>query len=445
MRPAKYRSAGILTGLFALLVVFTSAAPRAAQPAFDWHRFAGTTISVSLKKVPWTDSLTPKIPEFEKLTGITVKLEVLPEDQQRAKLNIALSSGGAGVDVYDTQRHNEGLAYAAAGWYEPVAKYLANPALTPANFGYPDDFLQSAINDSTIHGVLTALPIYTETTILAYRKDLFSAAGLKPPDTLDDLENAARKLTDKSKGQYGICLRGLGPAASGIVGSFFYSTGGSWIDDKNNPAIASPASVKGFELYGQLDRDFGPPGVLNYHWFQCQSLFAAGRVAMWIDANSVMNPLLDPSKSEVADKTAFAMMPAGAGGRQPGFGTHGLAIFPGSKNKGAAWFFIEWAMSRENALRAQLIGVPSARKSPWANPEVQKNQRYAQLRAVTLETMQLPHLSPFSPPWVAVSQIRDIVGSAIDTAIRGGNVKAALEAAVQQIQAVRRQTEKGVE
>src|SRR5262245_3936357 len=52
---------------------------------FDWKKYSGSTVSVSLKKIPWTDVLTPFIPEFEALTGIKVKLEVLPENQHREK------------------------------------------------------------------------------------------------------------------------------------------------------------------------------------------------------------------------------------------------------------------------------------------------------------------------------------------------------------------------
>jgi multiple sugar transport system substrate-binding protein len=161
---------------------------------------------------------------------------------------------------------------------------------------------------------------------------------------------------------------------------------------------------------------------------------------MWVDANSVFNPLLDPAKSQVADKIGFALVPAGPGGQHPGFGTHALAIFSGSKNKGPAWYFIQWATSAENALRAQLKGVPAARKSPWANKTVQEDKTYAELRDITLKTMELPKLSSFSPPWVAVSQIRDIIGVVVVTSIQNGDVKTALASAQDQIQALRKKT-----
>jgi len=119
----------LLTGTISVLVLLAAANGATAQQAFDWKKFSGSTVNVSLKKVPWTDFLLPHIAEFEALTGIKTRIEVLPENQQREKLTVALTSGGTDVDVYDTQRHNEGLKYFLAGWYDPIDKYLKDAGL----------------------------------------------------------------------------------------------------------------------------------------------------------------------------------------------------------------------------------------------------------------------------------------------------------------------------
>ena len=80
-------------------LLFTGTSVAIAQEPFNWKKFSGQTISVSLAKQPWSDFITPKIPEFEQLTGIKVKLEVLPEDQNRQKMAIAFSSGSGVVDM----------------------------------------------------------------------------------------------------------------------------------------------------------------------------------------------------------------------------------------------------------------------------------------------------------------------------------------------------------
>ncbi len=47
------------------------------------------------------------------------------------------------------------------------------------------------------------IPLRRYANVLAYRKDLFDAAGLKAPETMEDLVAAAYKLTDPAKKQYG--------------------------------------------------------------------------------------------------------------------------------------------------------------------------------------------------------------------------------------------------
>jgi multiple sugar transport system substrate-binding protein len=429
----------LIQGL-AVLALLTTATTGFAQTTFDWKRYQGSTINVFLQKLPWTDYIMTQVGTFEQQTGITVHAEVLPENQQRAKLTIMMTAGGEGVDVFNTQHSNEGLQYLLAGWYEPLDKYVDDPAMTSREYGYPADFIPAALQDGVIRNVRTSMPIFAQTTILAYRKDLFSAAGLKAPQTLTELEQDAKILTDRQKGQSGICLRGLGVAAAGIVGTFFYGTGGGYADANLNPTLTAPGTVAGFELYGRLAREYGPPGILNYHWFQCQSLFASGKAAMWVDANSVMNPLLDPTKSQVADKVGFALFPQGPAGRIPGFDALGIAIAPASHNKGAAWYFIQWATNAQNSVNAQLRGVPSARLSAWQSPEVQKDRTYAELRDVTEQAMALKDHSSFGSPWVAVPEIRTIVGSAVVASIQNGDINAALVTATDQIQALRRKT-----
>ena len=430
----------ILPGLLITLALLMTTNLALAQTTFDWKRFAGHTVNVALHKQPWSDVIAPLVPEFERLTGIKARVEVLPEDQHRQKLTVAFTAGRGDIDVFASQKWNEGLKYYFAKWYEPLDNYVKNSEITSPDLGFTD-FVPSAIEDATIRGVLVGLPLYAETLILAYRKDLFREANLSVPDTITELEEAAKKFTDKQKGQYGLCLRGMGAATTGIFGAFLYSMGGSWADEKRNPALTTPAALKTLELYARLTREYGPPGVVNYHWFQCQSLFATGKAAMWIDANSLVPPLLDAAKSQVADKVSYAMFPKGPGGRKPGFGGWHLAIHPSSQSKGPAWYFIQWATNKANTLKAQLKGVPTARFSAWQSEEIRRDARYADLNNATLETLKLKGLPSFGPPWVAIGEIRDIIGAVVVTAIEGGDIKATAENAVQQIQAVRKRTD----
>jgi multiple sugar transport system substrate-binding protein len=421
-------------------VLLAGSVPAVAQEPFNWKKFAGQTINIAIAKQPWSDFIAPKIPEFEQLTGIKVKFEVLPEDQNRQKLAIAFSSGRGDIDVFGSQRHQEGAKYFAAKWYEPLKPYLANRSITAPDFDFAD-FAPQPLNDVTIGGEVVGIPLYTELQTMIYRKDLLQQAGLKVPETLDELEAAAKKLTDKSKGQYGICMRGKGAATTTIYSGILHSMGGSWVDTKGDPAFTTPEAIKAFEYYGRLAREYGPPGATNYHWLQCQSLVAGGNAAFWTDSNVFFGPLLDPKKSAVSDKFGFAMLPAGSAGRKPAGGGWFLSIYSKSAHKDAAWYFLQWAISKDNALKAQLAQIPTARVSAWNSDEFKKSDKAPDLTRATLDTLKLPGTPSWGPPFVAVGEIRDVLGGVVIVAIEGGDVKTAAAKANEQIKVIRSKTE----
>lgn len=430
-----------LVGLVVALTFLVATPSAFAQKAFDWKRFSGSTVNVALAKQPWSDLMTPLIPEFERQTGIKVRLEVLPEDQNRQKLAVAFTAGRGDIDVFGSQRHQEGVKYHLAKWYAPLDPLVKDRELTAPDFDVAD-FAPQAMTDATVSGTLVGIPLYSELQIFMYRKDLFQRAGLAFPNTLTELEAAARTLTDREKGQYGLCLRGKGAATTTIFSGFLHSMGGSWADAERRPALETPAALRTFETYGRLAREYGPPGVLNYHWFQCQSLMASGKAAMWTDSNIFAAGLLDPAKSQVADKIGFAVFPEGPGGRKPAGGAWYLSINARSKNTGPAWYFIQWAVSKENALKAQLSGIPTARLSAWQSEEFRKSDKHPDLTRATLDSLKLEDTPSWGPPWVAVGEIRDVIGAAVITAIQGGDVKAAAARATEQIQAIREKTER---
>ena len=424
----------VVVGIGVCLLLAATA--RAGEKAFDWKRYSGKEINVVLALQPWSDFLKPKIPEFESLTGIKVHLEVLPEDQSRQKLAIAFTSGKGEVDVFGSQRHQEGIKYYQAGWYEPLARFAKDPQYSSPDFDV-SDLSAKAIDDATVNGGLIGISLYTDLELLMYRKDLFAAAGVRVPQNFADLEDAAKKLTDKAKGVYGICLRGKGAATTTIFSGFLHGMGGSWADKDNNPALNTPAALKAFDYYGRMAREYGPPGVVNYHWFQCQNLVASGKAAMWVDSTVQASALFDVKISQVADKMSFAVFPEGPAGRKPAGGSWYLSIHSKSKNKEAAWYFIAWAVGKENSLKAQLHGIPTARISPWVSEAFKKGDQHPDFTKVIVESIKIKDTPSWGSPWVAGGEMRDVIGAVVVTAIEAGDTKAAADKAVAQIQSIR--------
>ena len=86
---------------------------------------------------------------------------------------------------------------------------IANKGLTAPDLDMAD-FSPATIRAATgADGKINVLPMNQDLFILYYNKEMFSAAGLQFPDSFDAMMEAARKLTDKSKGVYGFTGRGI--------------------------------------------------------------------------------------------------------------------------------------------------------------------------------------------------------------------------------------------
>jgi multiple sugar transport system substrate-binding protein len=101
---------------------------RAAEP--QWKKFAGTTLEVNLIKGPRGERLQRHAAEFTELTGIKVSSEVIPEQQQRQKAVIELTSGRPSFDLVHVSYHVQKRQFDKAGWLADLTPYLKDSNLT---------------------------------------------------------------------------------------------------------------------------------------------------------------------------------------------------------------------------------------------------------------------------------------------------------------------------
>ena len=420
------RSVAFLLALALIVTGITIAALAQSRP------YEGTTIRYVAANHPWTEALTPLIPEFERQTGIRVRVESYFEDQLSQKLTVEFTSGRSTIDVFMMRPPQEGKLFVQNGWMADLGSLVEDPSLTPASWDF-DDFYASSIAAVTEQGMLYAIPVVVEQEILYYRKDLFEKASLQPPKTFEELEAAAARLHDPSAGIYGFVSRGQRAAAVTQFSGYLYSFGGDWMDANGNSAIATPEAIRAFEFYGKMLRQYGPPGALNMHWPQAVALFSQGQAAMYTDASSLFPNMTDPTRSVVADKVGFAPFPAGPAGSKPyTVVPWAIAIYRGSANKEAAWEFVKWATSKEIVTRTQAKANPGARASVWQTAE----GRVA-FPAEWIEAAEWANQVgvPYDRPLVIhVGEARDIIGSLITAAIEGRNVAALAPEASRQFQ-----------
>jgi multiple sugar transport system substrate-binding protein len=395
---------------------------------FDWTKYRGTTLRFVMHKMPPTETVLKMIPDFEKKTGIKVDAEVLPEEQFRQKVLIEFASGTSTVDVFLTLPANEGLKYLESGWYEPLEPYLRNPSKTERGFDF-DDFTKGAQEGAEVKGVLICMPQGISTHMLYFRKDLFDKYDIKVPETLEELEAAAKQLTRDTDGDgkidvYGWANRGKGRVATSTFSMFLFGFGGRFLDAKGNPVINSPEAIKALDYYGRLLREYGPPGSTNFNFYEVNSSFSQGKVAMVTAGVSTYNQFNDPKKSAVVGKIGYTLLPKGPGGTHPFSVVWGFSIYSGSKNKDASWLLVQYLTNKDAMKIVWKHG--GSRVSTWKEPEVVKSLDPKSLYEIGLESNKVgnPH---WNPQAISVTELRDTLGNAIVSSILGEDVKKAAD------------------
>jgi len=354
-------------------------------------------IRVLLANHPYGDLLKSAIPEFEKSTGIRVRIEQLQESQLTTKLTTEFATRSSSVDVFMTRPLQEGKLFQKNGWYEPLTMSFA-------------DYPKNVMSVSTFASKVYIVPLVTEWQVLYYRKDLFQKAGLKVPANFTELEAAAQKLN--SDGVAGIASRGKGAAAVTQLSSYVYNYGGLYLN-KGVAAFDSKPAVDAIRFYGKLLGNYGPKGVTSMSWENIMPLFQAGRIAMWTDASVFYGEVVNPAKTQVAaDNVGIANFPAGPKMNSPFIVVSwGMAMASQSKNKDQAKRFLEWATSKELAIKGMLANITMARSSVWedkavvakVNPGLVQTRAYAAKNGYPLDR---PYMS-------AVGEARDLIGELI--------------------------------
>ena len=178
------------------------------------------------------------------------------------------------------------------------------------------------------NGKQMAFPFAGYANVLAYRKDLYAAAKLEPPKTMQDLVADAVALNDPSKHIYGFVANGkTGPAGAQDWMQYNAQMGGSILDKAGKPAINSPANIESLKVYRDLFAKAAPPGAADYDWDGRETSFRSGTVAN-METWSVGAPgYYDPTQSKVVDTVAIEAAPAAAGlAPRYGIGGWGMAI-----------------------------------------------------------------------------------------------------------------------
>ncbi|GGM99744.1 sugar ABC transporter substrate-binding protein [Lentzea pudingi] len=153
-----------------------------------------------------------------------------------SKLATSLLSGG-GPDVFESTPQ---LSSVRAGQLVPLDDVFGDAK---------SDFSESILATHTVDGKIYGVPQAVDMQMLFYRKSFFTQAGVQPPSTVDELVDAARRLTTGS-------VKGLfagNDGGGGVLGGpALWSAGLDYVRDRQvgfDDPLAATAVGKLRELY----------------------------------------------------------------------------------------------------------------------------------------------------------------------------------------------------
>ena len=276
----------------AAVAVFGAALPLASRAANDRYApYRGQTVVFSLPYHPHFDAMLKLLPQFTLDTGI--KVDVARESILRMKpLQMAeLSQARSSLDLvsYVVTWKSE---YVHKNLIAPLDKFLSDATLVDPGFALSDIVPSYLQNIGLVGGPkgylpgpgarLYGLPYGAETSVLAYRRDVFAQHDFKPPQTYRELQAMLQPLRDKT----GLgALTSRGQTGHNCVHAWLLHLnplGGQVFDNQWRPSFHEAPGVQALQLLSEISAT-GPAGQSTFAFNDMLSAFIDGRSAMhWI-------------------------------------------------------------------------------------------------------------------------------------------------------------------
>jgi multiple sugar transport system substrate-binding protein len=309
---------------------------------------------------------------FTKDTGIKIKIDHIAHAQQAAKYASEVQSQ-AGHDLVEMRMHFPWL-------YETQLVEVSDlVAEMEKKYGKP---ISSSVETANVKGTWRAVPQYHTFFVACYREDLFKKAGLKIPDTWEDLYTAGKELK-KMGHPVGIPISQNYDSIS-TAGPVLWSFGGMEIDkDGKTVRINSPATAQTIEWYKKMYRDCMEPEVLSWTDASNNDTLNAGK-AGWVH-NPVSAYIVARNRKMVtADGINHHRTPAGPHGRHETDVPRHIGIWKFSKNVEASKEWIRYLLGKREVYDEYVMSGDAFNLPVYANlldhPVLKTDPKFAALK-----------------------------------------------------------------
>lgn len=428
VKRARFATRLLASSLFAAGIL-GSAALHAADP---YEPYSGTTLVANFPAHPHFTAVMKVLPKFTEETGIQVEVDQLQYLKMREKQTLELTKREGDYDLIAYVVFSK-ADYVYADQLENLAKYFMNPKLADPDY-QAEDLIDGYMQNIGVVGgkkgylpgptsSAYGIPFGSETSVLAYRTDIFEKHGLEPPTNYDELLELACRIPELEPGMGGLASRGQsGHQTSHAFLLHLAPLGGKIFDDQWNPVMNSEEGVAAGEALKKI-LECGPDGATSFGFAEAKNAFLQGDAAMYLDTTVVAGEMQDPTVSKVVGKVGFAPHPEGVrkGSQTGGFG---IAIPSNAQNKEAAFLLMQWLTSPEVDKLIALEGGNPSRRSTHVDPEVNEKFPHMAIFGEALEDAD-PDWRPIIPAW---GKINSELGTTLSKAMIGEmSVKEALD------------------
>jgi multiple sugar transport system substrate-binding protein len=351
------------------------------------------------------DLIRKVLDDYEKHNpGIKVQIESggATSELQRQYLSTVLGARDSALDIYILDIINP-AQYAAAGWLEPLDKYLG----VKDAHAFMSQYLPAYATANVIDNHIVALPDFADAMFLYYRKDLLDKYGAKVPTTWDELAATSRQI---QQGEKQPNLQGLsfqGAPIEGAVCTFLlpYWSQGKEFQKGTRMTLDKTAAVKGLDTWLKLvDEGVAKKNIAEVKTGDTVNEFMAGDVVFAINWGFAWDLFQSDAHSKVKGKVAVAKLPAVTGGQSAtciGGWQWGVSAF--SKHKADAAKLVRYLsspdVSKFLAVNGSLLPVFA---KVYSDADVLKANPWYDL---ALPVVQSAKARPVSPRYAEVSDV----------------------------------------
>lgn len=227
---------------------------------------------------------------------------------------------------------------------EPLDSYIKKEGAD-----YKDNFYDALWNYNKADGKVLGLPVGYTTHVVYYNKKLFDEKGVEYPKagwTWNDLQETAKKLTDKEKKITGFAFSGKPDPYDFEM--YLWSNGASYVDKKGNLEghVNSKKSIEVFHMFQDMLKEGSAITTEGSGSTEMKS----GKVAMFVNGAWSLGTL-----KEAGIDYGIVELPKFKGGKNVSIvSSSGIAMSKDSKHKKAAFEFMKyWTGEEANKARIE--------------------------------------------------------------------------------------------